>query len=295
MGIDIRYLVVTLVAVFLALALGTFYGAGLTNEPSVKELSKTIDRLNESFQREKEGIRKELDEKTESEKNLKSQVETYDKFLRASFPHLVHERLLGRRIAIVHTTGRDDFPTLRDELTKVLEQAGATVASVTLINRNGATVPSDVMQRLAQRYQITETNERAILSQVVAHTLTGGDMLGTMNYLHKVGFLQSSGDYAQPVNAVLMVGGDDEENSDVAQRVDVPLIKALSGLNVPCVGCEATDVTHSFIEDYQRAEISTVDNVNTPMGQAALVLALSGYGGHFGMKATAETLLPAVK
>ncbi len=292
MGIDVRYLVVTVVAVFIALGIGVLAGAGMTSQPSVEALSQRIEK---GFKSEFERYRQELEKKKVTEESLKRQIDIYERYFNASFPHLIHERLLGRRIAIVHTTGRDDFPTLRDELTKVLEQAGATVASVTLINRDSMAVPSDVVQRLAQRYQIPETNAQTILSQVVAHTLTGGDTLGTMNYLHKVGFLQSSGDYAQPVNAVIIVGGNEEENSDVAQRIDVPLIKTLNGLNVLCVGCETTDVTRSFIEDYQRAEISTVDNVNTPMGQAALVLALSGYRGHFGVKATAEALLPAVK
>jgi cell division protein FtsB len=292
MGIDLRYLVVTLVAVFIALGIGVLAGAGMTSQPSVEALSQRIEK---GFKSEFERYRQELERKKATEESLKRQIDTYERYFNASFPHLIHERLLGRRIALVHTTGREDFPALRDELTKVLEQAGATVASVTLIRRDGATVPSDVVQRLAQRYQITETDEQAILSQVVAHTLAGGDLLGTMNYLHKIGFLQSSGDYAQPVNAVVMIGGDDAENSDVAQRIDVPLIKALNRLNVLCVGCETTDVTHSFIEDYQRAEVSTVDNVNTPMGQVALVLALAGYSGHFGVKATAEALLPAIK
>jgi hypothetical protein len=49
------------------------------------------------------------------------------------------------------------------------------------------------------------------------------------------------------------------------------------------------------MEDYQRAEISTVDNVNTPMGQAALVLSLAGFSGRCGAKETAESLLPSVK
>lgn len=292
MGIDIRYLVVTLVAVFIALGIGVLAGAGMTSQPSVEALSQRIER---EFKSEFERYRQELEKKKATEENLKTQIDNYERYFNASFPHLIHERLLGRRIAVVHTTGRDDFRTLRDDLAKVLEQAGASVVSVTLINRDGAMVPSDVVQRLAQRYQITETDPQAILSQVVAHTLSGGDTLGTINYLHKVGFLQSSGDYAQPVNAVVLVGGDDEENSDVAQRIDVPLIKALSGLNVLCVGCEATDVRHSFIPDYQRAGIATVDNVNTLMGQAALVLALSGYNGHFGVKATAEGLLPTVR
>ncbi|MCS6861218.1 MAG: copper transporter [Abditibacteriales bacterium] len=292
MGIDIRYLVVTLVAVFIALGVGVLAGAGMTSQPSVEALSQRIEK---GFKSEFERYRQELERKKAAEENLKTQIETYERYFNASFPHLIHERLVGRRIAIVHTTGRHDFPTLHDELVKVLTQAGASVVSVTLINRHGAVVPKDVVQRLAQRYQITETSEQAILSQVVAHTLAGGDLLGTMNYLHKVGFLQSSGDYAQPANAVVIVGGDEEENADAAQRMDVPLIKTLKALNVLCVGCETTGVTHSFIPVYQRVGISTVDNVNTPMGQVALVLALSGYNGHFGVKTTAEGLLPSVK
>jgi hypothetical protein len=299
MGIDIRYLVVTLVAVFLALALGTFYGAGLTNEPSVKELSTTINQLNESFEREKEKLRLELKQKEEAEEKLRTQLETNDSFFRASLPHLIHQRLLDKRIAVVHTTTQSNFPSLQAGLTKRLEQAGAIVASVTVINADLEEADGSVLQRLAQAYQIAETDEQNIwirLSQIAAKAIALGDTANVISHFHKAKLLVASGDYTQPVNGVIVVGGDDDENSDVAQRVDVPLLKTLRGLNVTCVGCETSEVSHSFIEDYQRVDrVSTVDNVNTQIGQAAMILTLSGYSGHCGTKATASRLLPAAK
>lgn len=46
------------------------------------------------------------------------------------------------------------------------------------------------------------------------------------------------------------------------------------------------------MKEYQHNHISTVDNIDTVPGQMAMVLALNGQSGHYGIKSTAQKLLP---
>jgi len=63
---------------------------------------------------------------------------------------------------------------------------------------------------------------------------------------------------------------------------------------VPAVGVELTHSEPSQIAWYKGHKISSVDDLDAPAGRAALLYALSGSRGSFGVKGTANSLLPAV-
>jgi hypothetical protein len=57
---------------------------------------------------------------------------------------------------------------------------------------------------------------------------------------------------------------------------------------VPVVGVETSDAEISQIGWFKAHELSSVDDVDDPIGRAALVFALAGQRGSFGVKATAD-------
>jgi hypothetical protein len=119
MIIDLRYHVVTLVAVFLALGLGIILGINLGKSVNL-EMDTQITRLEQTYQKIREdqkSLRAELDSK-------ESMLETADQFQQAIMPNLIINRLLGRRIAIIRTNDSIDFKYTK-KLVDVLRQAGA--------------------------------------------------------------------------------------------------------------------------------------------------------------------------
>ena len=60
------------------------------------------------------------------------------------------------------------------------------------------------------------------------------------------------------------------------------------------VGVELTTTEPSQIPWYKGRKISSVDDLDAPAGQAALLYALAGDHGTFGVKSTADSLLPSV-
>ncbi len=63
---------------------------------------------------------------------------------------------------------------------------------------------------------------------------------------------------------------------------------------MPTVGVELTSTEPSQVPWYQSQDISSVDDLDTIAGQAALIYALAGSHGTYGMKSSADSLLPNV-
>ncbi|MDI6907959.1 MAG: copper transporter, partial [Thermoanaerobacterales bacterium] len=73
---------------------------------------------------------------------------------------------------------------------------------------------------------------------------------------------------------------------------DIPLLDIFAKNKISVCGVEETSVPFSYMKDYQRRCTATVDNIDTVAGQFALVAAIAGQPGNYGVKETAESLLP---
>ncbi len=61
------------------------------------------------------------------------------------------------------------------------------------------------------------------------------------------------------------------------------------------IGIEKSKANYSYIDAYKSFRISTVDNIDMIMGKVSLILAMEGRPGHYGIKATAENIIPNLK
>ena len=71
------------------------------------------------------------------------------------------------------------------------------------------------------------------------------------------------------------------------------LYSGLAAAPVPAVGVESTDAAQSATKAFERGGLSTVDDVDKPVGRLATVLLLAGASsGQYGVKDTADDVLP---
>jgi hypothetical protein len=112
--IEFRYHIVSLIAVFLALAVGIVLGAGPLKEAIGTQLTGQVAQLRD----EKAALRTELDAANHG-------LDNRDKFIDAAAPSLLGGLLDGRRVAIV--TLDQPSPTVVGSIRDRLVQAGATV------------------------------------------------------------------------------------------------------------------------------------------------------------------------
>jgi hypothetical protein len=112
--ISLRYHIVSLVAVFLALALGIVVGSTVLQEGTVSALRATSQE-----------VRQRSEENRTENLALKQEQARLQSFGAAVLPELVKDRLKGRPVVLVDTDKVDGG--LRDTVRKSLEDAGAEI------------------------------------------------------------------------------------------------------------------------------------------------------------------------
>ena len=75
-------------------------------------------------------------------------------------------------------------------------------------------------------------------------------------------------------------------------QLEAGLIRGFLDAGLRVVGAEREDTDPSSIEFFNEQGLATVDSIDQLPGKVALVLALDGADGNFGVKDTADSLLP---
>ncbi len=288
MPIDYRYHIGSFVAIFVALLLGILIGIGMA--PNPEELNQWASSLRQEYRAVSESKEQELRELTEANRE-------HEMLARETVAALVTDRLTGKKVALVldHNFGSDPLP---ENLRAVIRQAGGTVTSTMVVTADFVSLPTDVKQKVAKRlslYPPPGMHFRSLVAEAIAKDLVRGrpDLI---RELHSSGLLISTADsnYEERPDLVLIVGGLSSASEGAPERIDLAMIKELAQLGVRVVGAEPRNVEVSVMPIYNAAGIPTVDNADTAGGRLSVILALAGADGHFGVKDTAESLLPPI-
>lgn len=288
MAIDYRYHLGSIVAIFVALLLGILIGIGLAPRP--EDFTEIVSDLRKEYQDTRTQNQEELAQL--SEELLESKAVGKE-----AVSAVIANRLSGKRIALVmsHDLGHQ----FADNLHALLTQAGATVVSTTTFTRAFIAMPESVRKKISAQlllYPPQGTPFRSVIARAIARDLASSRS-ELITGLQKSGLLASSpgANHASGIDAVLLVGGMSRAADASPDQIDAPLIAELKRLGVRVVGCEARGATLSCIPVYKAQGIPTVDHVDTLAGRLAVIFALGGADGNFGVKETADRLLPAIQ
>lgn len=280
---DFRYHIISLVAVFLALGIGILVGTMIGEKGAVSQPQKAlVERIEADFGQ----LRAE-------NRLLNEQNQANEKFQRAVLPVLISGQLVQKNVALVVTTSLD--PSIQKVLANVFEMAGGRLVSTTTLAPHLALDKKENVEKVNALLGVTGLPLRQlkgrVLGEIAKQLVTGqnpkfiGDLAGS-------GIISTDGAYDIAVNAVVVVGGSEENKKDDPETIDIPLVKALLEFNIQVVGAETTKVKVSYMPIYQRTGIATVDNIDSPIGEISLVYALKGERGNFGIKSTAQQAVP---
>ncbi|NMA55363.1 MAG: copper transporter [Firmicutes bacterium] len=276
MFINIRYLAITLIAVFIALGIGILIGFQLdSNDLILIQQHELIESLEETFEELTE-TNQALETKI---KNLTQDLQRSQTFMEAIAGDYLHQRLLGQNIALVKTSSGLDY----SPLTNILDSAGATIT--------GSVTIADSIPSQEQSEKAGQSNPP--LYTLIAAAIVDGD-LNTLADLKQQNLVEAEGAFSVPPDFVIIAGGS-RTPTDRPELIDIPLIKEFKQRNIPVVGVESTEADYSYMDYYKKERISTVDNVDTIIGQTSLVLIMAGQEGNFGVKASAATLIPLTR
>ncbi|HZN42656.1 MAG TPA: copper transporter [Actinomycetota bacterium] len=300
--ISFRYHVVTIVAVFLALAIGLLGGAAFVQPALQEELQNQTDRL-----------RRDLADRTRQIGDLREQIGALGGFAEAAMPYLTNGKLSATPIVLVSQVGVEDEVLAQAQ--ESLAQAGARIlttvaATEELVSDDPATheqlalmlgaptapaeeLPGLAADALAQRF----SSQQVIGDDILAELLSAG-FLAPVGAGPSAATLDEIGADGQVV--VVLSGGRGEQPVLAPEAFAVPLTEQLAALGVPVAAGE------SLLSDYDYVSLVrsngtegtvTVDDLDQTMGGAALVLGLeellaTGDGGAYGVKDGAEPLPP---
>ncbi len=314
--ISLRYHIVSLVAVFLALALGIVVGSTVLQEGTVSVLRATSDR-----------VREESDRNSRENVALKQEVSRLQSFGATVLPDLVRDRLKGRSVVLVDTDKVDSG--MRDSVRKVLEDAGAEVdGQITFADERLAlgadadraamgrllaadagapeVLRGELVKRLAERLATPsampqDDNQRA------SDMLTGlqdADFLADLKLSRPMA--AGTDPFPRQGSIFVLLGPGAATTAAVAPDAFlVPLADQVSTrASGPVAGAEAAAVPRESswviaLRDNRAVSrrVSGIDSVDKVYGQLALVQALQGSlqqlpAGQYGTKDGASGLLP---
>jgi hypothetical protein len=278
---DLRYHVASLAAVFLALVIGILVGVGIADRGLVDKAKKGL------LEQRVASLRAQLDQATQRSASSAREQAAAQSYIKETYPVLVHNRLRGKRVALVFV-GR-----LKGGLPSTIERALTDSGAVQLRLR-ALKVPVDDRQ-LDSRLAAAGGQEDFIgkaklerLGNALGEELVSGGETPLWSALTDSLVDQQAGGTKQPVDGVI-VARTVPPQLDGTSRFLFGLYEGLSSQTVPAVGVESTDASSSAVAVYRSAGLSSVDDVDTPAGRLALVLLLDGApSGQYGLKRSAD-------
>jgi hypothetical protein len=301
--ISFRYHLVSLVAVFLALALGIVVGTTALNGPITKDLRHQVNDLKD-----------QRDSLTAQVKQLHGQVDDAGKFAAMYGSKLIENTLAGKDVLEIILPGASG--DMADGLSAEISAAGGKVSGrITItpayLDPSGGTGIVELATGAAHPVGWTApptSNADELGGSLLAYVLLGHgqstdltQVLGGFAGLHMV---SSNGEDITPSTTVVVLARGGLRAHDYAGTAEESLVSQLAAQDghVVVAGDAASAGKDGLIAQVRaskedRAAVSTVDNANNPFGQVSTVLALAsaigGQVGHYGTDQSADALFPA--
>lgn len=302
--INFRYHVVSLTAVFLALAIGLVVGTAALNGPAADALKGQVNSLTKTNQQYRQQITQ-----------LESDANKQEQFANESAPMLLGGKLADRRLVVVSMPQASGYV---DGVVGMLQLAGAKVTGkIEIQDSFFDPANNDKLLDLANTLPVEITNAPAnsdgvetasflLASVLVDHAppLTGDVQRTVLSAFKSENFLASDGDVTGTAEAIVLLASQPYTDSEASSKnANVVTMVGQFSKTAPEVvaanGAAGTNNAISTVRDDPTLSktISTVDNVSTPQGQVAVALALNeqvvGHkAGHYGLAGGATSLLP---
>lgn len=312
--INFRYHVVSLTAVFLALAIGLVVGTAALNGPVADNLNDTVNGLSNQNKQLRERVG-----------NMEEEVNRQEDFAVEAAPYLLAGKLTGRSVAVVSMPSEKDYA---DPLAETLTKAGAKVVSrikiedklteptnnVELLDiaHENAPVSISNLPRNSDGVETSSALLAAVLMErgpLVSAADQGKDRAAVLTAYQSKGYISVNGEITGGADAVVVITAAPYVDRDAAKKnLAVVMVVTQFDLAAPVVLAGGYGVAGdgNAIADVRgdpslNKTISTVDNVNTQQGRVAAALALAEQlrpgavageqkAGHYGIDAA--TLMP---
>jgi hypothetical protein len=285
---DYRYHALSLAAVLFALALGVLLGVAIGDSNLVSSAKNGIVH----------NLNSEVSEARSQAGKLQEKLSDEEAFGNGLYPLAVHELLNGRSVGLVFLGGSSD--RVNALVRAAVTQAAGVLATVVAV-REPLDLAGIAREAAGTHYVGLEGSAPLIerFGELAGRQLVSGGALVSRELLSRVrSSLLSAfdGQLTRLEGLVVMRAeptGMSAAQTEASAVFESGLLAGVAAAGVPAVGVELGSSEPSQIPWYKGKGISSVDDLEMPAGQAALVYALLGGHGAYGLKPTADSLLPS--
>ncbi|BEL12714.1 copper transporter [Actinoplanes sichuanensis] len=307
--INFRYHVVSLTAVFLALAIGLVVGTAALNGPVSENLRNNLEALNKDNNVRREQVN-QLNESVNRSQEFASQIA----------PGLLGGKLTGRKIAVVALPGTEDHT---EGVVKMLTVAGATITARVRVEDKffDPKTVNDLLFLVDELSQPSISTANVPLnsdgvetaSAMLALTLLQGtptsptaeDVTAVLAAFAQPGYLTTEDGATGGAEAIVLVSGVPATDNEAAKKSRYALTMAEQLGKDPRMLVVAGDnagegnlVSGIRNDPTLVKQISTVDNVSTVQGQVATALVtiervVQNRIGQYGLATGATSIVPS--
>lgn len=310
--VSFRYHLVSLIAVFMALAVGILVGSSLLNQSLLDSQRSQIAQQTA----EKESLRRDLD-------TVRNEVVYRDQYLDALDDRMLAGQLAGQRVVLVTMPGAAGGDA--DGLAEMFARAGARVTGRVGVDDGFFATPEDprdvaakaqARDEIVARNPIPELRGQPAEVQLAGAVLTKGGVDRTvsapakklLDQLDRGGFITKSGLEDRADLAVMLVGPPPDPTLITTDRTGKGMVALAAALDGAGNGVVVAAPTKAAVggamdairkADTTRDTISTVDTIETVFGRMAAVYALveqmGGGAGHYGSTSDSDAPFPPAK
>jgi len=281
---DFRYHALSLAAVLFALAVGILIGVAIGDSNLVSSAQNGIVK----------NLRAEVSDSQQDLEQAKTHLSEQETLATDLWPFAVHDLLVGKSIGLVFLGDSSD--RIDSLVRSGIAEAGGNVKAVVAVRQ-----PLDATGIAAQAtgYRYTALASDPSLTKefgvrIGTQLVSGGQLLERVH----TSLLSSYDGELGKLEGLVIVRSDpanmSEQDVKSTNELNSGLIEGAVAAGVPVVGVELRSTEPSQIPWYKAENLASVDDLDTVAGRAALAFALSGDHGAYGVKSTADALLPPV-
>lgn len=288
MNINMKYYIVTIGAIFIALGVGILVGFNLNYDQA---LSKQQSEVLESFNTE-------FDDLKEKNKNLQSKIELLNgniekvtEYIDKNVDVLTKDVLTDKNTGIILTNENNDYS---EDIEKLITNANGTISFNIVIKDiiNDESKLANLSKELDKTFKSSQDVINYIISSL--SSTKGYDQLYELEGLGFIKINSIDAKKYQDYDSVVLIGElSGKDTKDKFNAKEKIILDRLKEENKYLVAISQSDKNNEMLKLYSENNISTIDNVNEGIGQISLTTLLKNQNtvGNYGISDLAKELM----
>ena len=288
MNINMKYYIVTIGSIFLALGIGIIVGFNLNYDQELsKQQSEVLSQFEEKFDslnEEKSDLNKQIDSLNEKYGKLKTYVSQ-------NYNLLIADALTNKNTGIILTNEKNDYS---EELESTIKEANGNLAFNIVIK--DTIENSEKLKEAAEATGIEIKSSQDCINYII-DSLNGETANSDLEKLAKLDLIEIKSlnkDYAS-YDSVVLVGENEDENMKNSFEVkEKNIISKLKSEKKYLVAVQREESTSEFIKLCSDLNISTIDNIDSEVGKISLTMLVKDESkvGNYGVGENTTDLMP---